>query len=110
MSNARFALNAAIARWGSFYDALYGSNVIPEDNGREKGATFNPVRGASVVQFAAAFLDEVTPLAQGSHKDVTEYQLSSNSGRKKISAILSDGTSTECLTLSSSWASPPASH
>lgn len=94
VDNARFALNAANARWGSFYDALYGTDVIPEDNGREKDTTYNPVRGASVVEFAAAFLDGATPLARGRHKDVTEYQLINNGGPKILSAMLSDGTST----------------
>ena len=94
VNNARFALNAANARWGSFYDALYGTDVIPEDNGREIGTTYNPVRGASVVTFAAAFLDKATPLARGRHKDVTTYQLKNNGASKNLSAILSDGTST----------------
>lgn len=94
VNNARFALNAANARWGSFYDALYGTDVIPEDNGREIGTTYNPVRGASVVTFAAAFLDKATPLARGTHKDVTTYQLKNNGASKNLSAILSDGTST----------------
>ena len=91
----RFSLNAANARWGSFYDALYGTDVIPEDAGREKGSTYNPVRGESVVQFAAGFLDDATPMARGSHKEVTEYGLSGSSGPKNLSVILSDGTSTE---------------
>jgi len=97
VNNARFALNAANARWGSLYDALYGTNVIPDDHGREKGTTYNPVRGESVVQFAAEFLDHAAPLAQESHKNVAEYRLSGTDGRKNLSATLKDGTGTNLL-------------
>ncbi len=74
-SNARFVLNAANARWGSLYDALYGSDVIPETGGAERGKGYNPVRGAKVVDFARAILDEIVPLAKGSHKDVISYRV-----------------------------------
>lgn len=75
-SNARFALNATNARWGSLYDALYGSDVIDETDGAEKGGGYNPIRGAKVIAFARALLDEHFPLAQGSHLGSTKYSVS----------------------------------
>ncbi len=73
--NARFALNAANARWGSLYDALYGTDVISEENGAEIGTQFNPVRGARVVTYAREFLDSAAPLNGASHKEVTNYSI-----------------------------------
>ncbi|HBI8878388.1 TPA: malate synthase G [Acinetobacter baumannii] len=88
--NARYCLNAANARWGSLYDALYGFDVISEEGGAEKGKGYNPVRGAKVIEFAKNFLNEIFPLAQGSHADATKYAIEQN----KLVVNLKDGTKT----------------
>jgi len=76
VNNARYALNAANARWGSLYDALYGTDAIPEDGGAERGGAFNPVRGERVVAAANAFLDAQVPLAQGTgYADVDRFRI-----------------------------------
>ena len=82
--NARFALNAANARWGSLYDALYGTDVISEDDGAEKVGGYNPIRGDRVIDFAKNFLDETIPLEQGSFKDVLGFEFIEG----KIKALL----------------------
>jgi len=73
--NARYALNAANARWGSLYDALYGTDVIPESDGAEKGSSYNPGRGAKVIEYAANMLNETYPLDGATHQDVTQYKV-----------------------------------
>ena len=88
--NARYALNAANARWGSLYDALYGTDVIAESGGAEKGAGYNPVRGQKVVDYARNVLDQAAPLATGSHRDAAGYLV--EGGRLVVS--LKDGTGT----------------
>ncbi|WP_394187861.1 malate synthase G [Paenisporosarcina quisquiliarum] len=78
VNNARYALNAANARWGSLYDALYGTDVIDEQDGAERGTTYNPQRGNKVVEYARQFLDQIAPLEQGSHAFSTQYRIEQN--------------------------------
>ncbi len=91
VDNARYALNAANARWGSLYDALYGTDVIADDEGAECGQAYNPIRGARVVAYANAFLDQVVPLAQGVHGHVTGHRVVEG----RLVVTLSDGPETE---------------
>ena len=76
--NARFSLNAANARWGSLYDALYGTDMISEDGGAERGGAYNPVRGDKVIEFSKNFLDESVGLSSGSYAEVTGFKVSNN--------------------------------
>src|SRR5262249_61705139 len=90
LSNARYALNAANARWGSLYDALYGTDAIPEDGGATRTTTYNKIRGERVVARGRAMLDETLPLARGSHHDVDSYSVEG----ANLLVRLRDGTST----------------
>src|ERR1700754_2969033 len=89
LSNQRYALNAANARWGSLYDALYGTDAIPESNGAEKQKAFNPVRGAAVIAYARKFLDQAAPLASGSRAEATSYRIEDG----KLVVTLKSGSS-----------------
>ncbi|MCT1450320.1 malate synthase G [Corynebacterium sp. p3-SID1194] len=85
ITNARFAINAANARYGSLYDALYGTDAIPTDGGAEPGEGYNPVRGERVIEWARTFLDEAVPLDGASHADVDSYEVAED-GALKITA------------------------
>ncbi len=110
INNARFALNAANARWGSLYDALYGSDVIDEQDGAEKGNSYNPLRGAKVIAYGRDFLDRAAPLAKGSHHDANGYRIVSG----QLQASLKDGSNSalaqpeQCLGYQGDAANPGA--
>ncbi|MGE8371360.1 MAG: malate synthase G, partial [Pseudomonas putida] len=87
LSNARYALNAANARWGSLYDALYGTDAIAETAGAERGQGYNPVRGAKVIAYGRQFLDASAPLDGASHRDATAYAIDQGT----LQVTLADG-------------------
>ena len=89
--NARFSLNATNARWGSLYDALYGTDMISEEEGAEKSGPYNPIRGNKVIEFSKNFLDESVPLSSGKYADVTGFKI--NNGSLEVST--SDQSFTE---------------
>jgi len=91
VSNARFALNAANARWGSLYDALYGTDVISEEDGAERSGGYNPARGNKVIAFAKNFLNETVPLKNGSYEDAISFMILGES----LQVELSNGTRSE---------------
>ncbi|PKI14294.1 malate synthase G [Colwellia sp. 12G3] len=88
--NARFALNAVNARWGSLYDALYGTDVISHENGAEPSKTYNPIRGKKVIAFAKNYLDQVIPLVTGNHSQAVSYHLT----EQQLMVSLADGQQT----------------
>lgn len=90
LSNARYALNAANARWGSLYDALYGTDAIPEDGGAARGESYNSVRGERVIARVRALLDETIPLARGSHAEAAAYAVEEG----RLAVTLPDGSRT----------------
>ena len=90
VTNARYSINAANARWGSLYDALYGTDFISEENGCEKGNSYNAKRGEKVITFAKEFLDKYFPLSNGSHTEVTNYSVIDN----ELTIKLLDNTKT----------------
>lgn len=90
INNARYALNAVNARWGSLYDALYGTDVISDEDGAAPGKTYNPARGAKVVEKANNYLDKMIPLSKGSHHNVCEYRIDGDA----LTVVLADGTKT----------------
>jgi len=90
VDNARYALNAANARWNSLYDALYGTDVIGEDSGCEKAGQYNPKRGEKVIEYARQFLDTAVSLVDGSHRDAVKYAVKAG----KLSVVMGDGSET----------------
>ena len=96
LDNSRYALNAANARWGSFYDALYGTDVISDEDGTEVGNGYNPVRGNKVIAYARAFLDRHAPLASGSHADTVAYTITDGDLKVTLARQPNAALSTPC--------------
>ena len=94
LDNPRYALNAANARWGSLYDALYGCNVIAEEDGAEKGEAYNPRRGAKVIAYTEEFLDKVVPLKRGSYSGASRFFLKRLAAKKQLTVMLKNGETT----------------
>lgn len=92
VNNARYALNAANARWGSLFDAFYGTDVLPETDGCEKGSSYNPVRGNKVIEKGFDFLNQTAPLMDAKHEDVANYVLEKSGGASVLNAQLTDGS------------------
>nr|VFK66685.1 MAG: malate synthase [Candidatus Kentron sp. UNK]VFK72160.1 MAG: malate synthase [Candidatus Kentron sp. UNK] len=90
LDNARYALNAANARWGSLYDALYGADVLPAQDGAERGSDYDPARGGRVIEYANAFLDRAAPLARGSYGEIRAF-----TRKDQLIMTLADGSETE---------------
>lgn len=90
VNNARYAINAANARWGSLYDALYGTDAISEENGAQRGETYNAVRGEKVIAFGKEFLDQSVPLNDASHEDAVQYRVENG----RLSVTLNNGKTT----------------
>ena len=95
INNARFSLNATNARWGSLFDAFYGTDVIPNEGEIAKGNTFNPKRGKVVIKLANDFLDIALPLTKGLHDQVSAYTLVKNGSRQQLQIHLKNGHITE---------------
>ncbi|MBU2643619.1 malate synthase G, partial [bacterium] len=94
VDNARYALNAANARWGSLFDALYGTDVISEADGARKGKGYNPIRGKQVIAFAWRFLDQAAPLHNGQYENGVQFELEEADGSASLALVLSDGSRT----------------
>ena len=94
VDNARYALNATNARWGSLYDALYGTNAIDEKDGATRDREYNPIRGAKVIAYTEQFLDEVLSLESGSYSDITNYKLKTIDGNLQLRATLMNADET----------------